>query len=210
MSTVLLIDDDDDIRQIFTIYLNKKGHTIHSAPGGREGIDMLGTVHPDLILLDIMMPGMDGWETLCAIKKNPATKNLPVTMCSGKQPDRDEINRYGKYIEDYLLKPLELPKLSDALVSIIQHYRKQTAEMESLKNKIPDHQMIDEFYDCQKTLRILEKISKLLTSGSREIEADIRRYKTHMQEICGSQGDPYFRGALAPSPKLNKSGVSNI
>lgn len=208
MSTILLIDDNDEIRELFSLFLNEKGHNVSSAPGGREAIEMLRTLQPDLILLDIMMTGMDGWETLCAIKQNPATQHLPISMCSGKLPDRKEINRYSKYIEDYLVKPLELRELSDTLVSIIQRCMKQRAEMESLKNKIPDHHLVDEFYDCRKTLYILEKFSRYFTSDSQEVEADIRRYKSRMKIIRDSQGDPDFWGALAPFPELNKSGAS--
>lgn len=198
MSVILLIDDDDDIREIFTLFLNLEGHIIHSAPGGREGIEMLRTVHPDIILLDIMMPGMDGWETLCAIKQDPATRALPVSMCSGKLPDLSEINLYGKYIEDYLVKPQELSELSNILTSIIERFMKYKTEIESLKNKISDHHLIDEFYNFQKTLYMLEKFSRFFSSDSEEIELDIHRYKTRIQEIHDSQGYPFFPGLLEP------------
>jgi len=200
MSVILLIDDNDDLREIFTIFLSMAGHTIHSAPGGREGIEMLKTVRPDIILLDIMMPDMDGWETLCAIKKNPATRALAVSMCSGKLPDLKEINLYGKYIEDYLVKPQELSDLSTTLVSIMGCFTKSRAEVESLKNKIHDHHMIDEFYNAQKTLYILEKFSRSFISDSQEIESDIHRYKARIKEIHDSQGFPFLLKLLELQP----------
>jgi len=200
MSVIVLIDDNDDLIEIFTLFLSMKGHTIHSAPGGREGIELLKTVYPDLILLDIMMPGMDGWETLCAIKQDPATRALAVSMCSGKLPDLKEINLYGKDIEDYLIKPQELPELSDTLVSIIERFTKYRAEIENLQNNNPGNHLIDEFYNSQKILYILEKFSRFFTSDSQEIESEIHRYKARIQEIQDSCRYPSIPGLSEPQP----------
>ncbi len=200
MSVIVLIDDNDDLREIFSLFLSMEGHTVHSAPGGREGIELLKTVHRDLILLDIMMPGMDGWETLCAIKQDPATRALAVSMCSGKLPDLKEVNLYGKDIEDYLLKPQELPELSGTLVSIMERSTKNRAEIESLKNNNPDHHLVDEFYNSQKILYILEKFFRFFTLDLQEIEADIHRYKARIQEIHDSCGYPSIPGLSEPQP----------
>jgi len=201
MSTILLIDDNDDIREIFSIFLNMKGHTVHSAPGGREALKLLNTVNPDIILLDIMMPGMDGWETLCAIKKNPATKHLPVSMCSGKLPDIEEINRYGSHMEDYLVKPQELSELSNILVSITQRYIDRKGEMESLKNEIQEHTLINEFYNCQKKLYILEKFSRFFTTDPEKTESAIQKHKTRMKEIRDALNHPVLSGGLELQPE---------
>ena len=201
MSTVLLIDDNDDLREIFSLFLGMKGHTVHTAPGGREAIELLNTVNPDIILLDIMMPGMDGWETLCAIKKNPVTRHLPVSMCSGKIPDIEEVNRYGRYIEDYLVKPQELSELSTILVSITERYLKQRAETDHLKKEIPDHHLIDEFYHYQKKLYILEKFSRFFTTDPKKTESMIQRYKARMYEIRDTLNHPVLSQTLEPQPE---------
>ncbi len=196
MSTILLVDDNEEIRKIFTLFLKRDGHTVHSAPGGRESIELLATVAPDMILLDIMMPGMDGWETLLAIKQDPATRALPVAMCSGKPLDKEDLIRYGEYIEDYLVKPQELSELSDILVGIRQRYMTHRAEMESLKHEIPDHHLVDEFYDCQKTLSILEKYSRFFTADPKKIESVVRKHQARMQEIRDSLHHPALSGTL--------------
>jgi len=196
MSIILLVDDNEDIRKIFTIFLSRDGHTVHSVPGGRESIELLTTVAPDMILLDIMMPGMDGWETLLAIKQDPVTRALPVAICSGKPLDKEEIDRYGKFIEDYLVKPQELSDLSDILVGIRQRYMAQRAEMEYLKHEIPDHHLVDEFYDCQKTLLILEKYSRFFTADPQKIKSVVRKHQARMQEIRDSLRHPAISGTL--------------
>jgi CheY-like chemotaxis protein len=202
MSVILLVDDNDDIRKIFSIFLSRKGHTIHAVPGGRESIELLSTVTPDIILLDIMMPDMDGWETLCAIKMNQTTQAIPVTMCSGKLPDVDEIDRYGRYIEDYLVKPQELSKLSNILVSITERYIKHRAEIESLKNEILDGYLVNEFYDCLKTLSILEKFSRFFTADRQKTESVIQRYRARIQEIRESLGHPALAAAMDLQPGM--------
>ncbi len=201
MSVILLIDDNDDIREIFSLFLNMKGHTVHTALGGREALELLNTLQPDIILLDILMPGMDGWETLCAIKKNPTTKHLPISMCSGKIPDIEEIYRYGGDIEDYLVKPQELSELSTILVNITQRYIDRKGEMESLKSEIQEHQMVDEFYKCQKKLYILEKFSHFFITDPEKTESAIQMYKTRMQEIRDALNHPVLSGGLELQPE---------
>ena len=201
MSSILLIDDNDDLREIFSIFLEMKGHFVHAVPGGMEALELLNTVKPDIILLDIMMPGMDGWETLCAIKKNPATKHLPVSMCSGKLPDIDEINRYGSHIEDYLVKPQELSELSAILVSITQRYIDRKGEIESLKNEIQEPKIVDEFYKCQKKLYILEKFSRFFITDPEKTESAIHQLKTRMLEISDHLDHPVLSGALELQPE---------
>ena len=201
MSSILLIDDNDDLREIFSIFLEMKGHFVHAVPGGMEALELLNTVKPDIILLDIMMPGMDGWETLCAIKKNPATKHLPVSMCSGKLPDIDEINRYGNHIEDYLVKPQELSELSAILVSITKRYIDRRSESESLKNRIQEPKIVDEFYNSQKKLYILEKFSRFFTGDKEKIESAIQMHKSRMLEIRDALNHPVLYGGLELQPE---------
>jgi DNA-binding response OmpR family regulator len=198
MSVILLVDDNEEIRKIFSLFLARKGHTIHTVPGGKESIELLSTVTPDIILLDIMMPDMDGWETLCEIKKNQATQAIPITMCSGKLPDMGEIDRYGKYIEDYLIKPQELSELSNILVSITERYMKQRASIESLKDEIPDGHLVKEYYDCQKKLYILEKFSRFFIENGQKTESVIQGYNARMQEIRDFLDHLFLSRALGP------------
>jgi two-component system OmpR family response regulator len=201
MSVILLVDDNDDLRKIFTLFLSRKGHTVHSVPGGRECLDILATVVPDIILLDIMMPDMDGWETLLAIKQDPATRALPVSMCSGKLPDMEEIDRYGRFIEEYLVKPQELSLLSDTIVRIVKRYKERTEKIAHLKLEVPDHHLVDEFYDCQKTLYILDKFSRFFTGDAGKSESAVQRYIARMNEIRNFLDPPDLFGALEQQPE---------
>jgi DNA-binding response OmpR family regulator len=74
---------------------------------------------PDLILLDVMMEPMDGWQTLMDLKKNLDTSGIPVIMVSGKKPTPDDIHMYGKFYEQYVMKPVSFPILFDVVSRIL-------------------------------------------------------------------------------------------
>ena len=85
MYTILVVDDSPFIVDVFVTMLERGGYRTVAAYGGEECLEILKTVTPDLILLDIMMEPVDGWETLERIKENPRTKDIPVLMLTAKQ-----------------------------------------------------------------------------------------------------------------------------
>ncbi len=85
MNTILVVDDSPFIVDVFVTMLERGGYRTVAAYGGEECLEILKTVTPDLILLDIMMEPMDGWETLEKIKENSQTKEIPVLMLTAKR-----------------------------------------------------------------------------------------------------------------------------
>ena len=112
MRTILLVDDNDSLIELFSLFFQGEGWTVLTAPGGRECLDLLGHESPDLILLDIMMVPMDGWETLQRIKENPGWAKIPVAMLTGKALSQKEFDTYGLLFEHYLMKPLTEKKMT--------------------------------------------------------------------------------------------------
>src|SRR5512138_1489873 len=98
VTEILLVDDDEGIRTIIGLYLKKDGYVVHTAPGGRECRETLDRIRPDLIILDIMMEPVDGWETLESIRSVPGIRDIPTMMFSGKSPTSEEIGKYGGWI----------------------------------------------------------------------------------------------------------------
>ncbi|KUL00043.1 MAG: Response regulator receiver protein, partial [Methanoculleus marisnigri] len=105
MYTILAVDDSPMIVDVFVTMLERGGYRPITAFSGEECLEVLNATPPDLVLLDIMMEPMDGWETLGRIKTNPATRDIPVLMLTAKPLTPEEANEYGAYIEDYILKP---------------------------------------------------------------------------------------------------------
>jgi two-component system OmpR family response regulator len=119
LATILIVDDDVDIVNLFRIFLSREGHITVTASDGTVCLQKVDMMRPDLILLDIMMAPMDGWETLAAIKKNPQTKDIPVIMITGKPLMKDERDQYGNLFYTYILKPVRRAQLCEIVRSAL-------------------------------------------------------------------------------------------
>src|SRR5436305_11989563 len=93
MASVLVVDDEDGIRELVRINLELDGHALTTASGGFEALDYLEGATPDVVVLDVMMPGMDGWEVLSRIKGDRSTDvaSVPVLMLTARTDDMDRI-----------------------------------------------------------------------------------------------------------------------
>jgi two-component system, OmpR family, response regulator len=118
--TVCLVDDNKDILEIFGYLFETMDCNVIRAVGGQECFDSLRAVLPDILVLDVMMEPMDGWNVLRGIKTNPATKHIPVIMVSGKRPIPDEISQYGDLFVDFIMKPVSFPSLYEAVADVIE------------------------------------------------------------------------------------------
>jgi CheY-like chemotaxis protein len=105
MKNILIIDDSPLQLKIAGIYLSQEDYTVYSASSGREGLEAAARIKPDLIILDVEMPEMDGIETLKKLKSNPASSRIDVLMCSSINTKAiiDEAVRLGA--KGYLNKP---------------------------------------------------------------------------------------------------------
>jgi signal transduction histidine kinase/CheY-like chemotaxis protein len=110
--TVLVIDDNHNDRRFLHRYLTGEGYNVALATNGQQGLQMALEILPDLITLDVMMPEMDGWETLVRLKNNPKLANIPVVMSSIIE-DRHLAQTLGA--ADYLVKPVEKQRLVNVL-----------------------------------------------------------------------------------------------
>ena len=109
---VLVIDDEPTVRDLFQTYLSKLGYQVALASGGDEGLRLARKLRPNAILLDVMMPGMDGWMVLSALKTDPALAEIPVIMASMIE---ERNLGYSLGASDYLVKPVNRDQLSAVL-----------------------------------------------------------------------------------------------
>jgi twitching motility two-component system response regulator PilH len=103
---VLVVDDDPGVRYLVRRVLEDRGMEVDEAESGEEALERLKETKPDLVLLDVMMPGMNGWEVLRRIKGDENLKSIPVAMLSAVDPSVDDMMR-AEFDElvDYILKP---------------------------------------------------------------------------------------------------------
>lgn len=123
---ILLIEDDPDIQKMVRLSLMYQGgHQVTVASSGREGLALVELEQPDLVLLDMMMPVMDGHETCIALKANPATAAIPVVFLSARV-QQSEIQK-GRELGaiGYLVKPFDPMMLASQLGAILQAWREE-------------------------------------------------------------------------------------
>ncbi|ADH86398.1 response regulator [Desulfurivibrio alkaliphilus] len=111
MKKILLVDDEESIHLLYREELEEEGFEVHSALTGEEALERLGIVKPDLIILDINMPGMNGIEALRQIKEiNPS---IPVILCSAYQEFKQDLASWAS--EEYIVKSADLSELKAAV-----------------------------------------------------------------------------------------------
>ena len=111
MSKILIVDDDPSIVELVKVNLEIQGHTIFTANDGLTGIAISQQEVPDLIILDLMMPGTDGFTTCQRIRQNEKIKDIPILMLTALSSTNDKVQGFNSGGDDYLTKPFELPEL---------------------------------------------------------------------------------------------------
>jgi signal transduction histidine kinase/DNA-binding response OmpR family regulator len=115
-ATVLVIDDDRSVHELMTRFLNREGYRVETAPSGQAGLQKARQLKPDIIILDVMMPGMDGWSVLTALKNDPQLAPIPVVLAT-MLSDKDM--GYALGAAEYMTKPVQREKL----LAILEKYR---------------------------------------------------------------------------------------
>ena len=183
MATLMIVDDDPSIREVFSLLLSSQGYTVHAASGGRECIEGLRTISPDLVLLDIMMHPVDGWETLVTIRNDPLTLHIPAIMFSGKTPSQEEVISYGGWIEDYLMKPLTMPVITRALSGVFDRCHADVQARECYLKNGADPLLVEEYIQLRRFLFIRRKFSRDLFGDLDGTAGASFPQKTRFEEI---------------------------
>ena len=118
--TILLVDDDPDIREIVRIVLEDQGTTIFEASNGVEGLQVAREKRPDLIILDWMMPGMEGIDVARALRRDTETENIPIIMLTSRDADTDFEQSRQVGVFAYLVKPFSPLQLVSTVESALK------------------------------------------------------------------------------------------
>lgn len=102
---ILVCDDERHIVRLIQVNLERQGYTVVTAYDGKEGLEKIKAEQPSLVVLDVMMPYMDGFEVLKSLRREPETENLPVIMLTAKAQDKDVFEGYHYGADMYLTKP---------------------------------------------------------------------------------------------------------
>jgi len=131
MARILVIEDETDIQQILDYNLREKGHKVYIAGTGEEGLRIAKEKRPDLVLLDLMLPGMPGTEVCKTLKADPATKSIQVVMLTAKGEEIDRVVGFELGADDYVVKPFSVRELLLRVQAIL---RRSTGEIDAAQS----------------------------------------------------------------------------
>jgi len=115
IKNILVVDDSPTELHLLQEMLGRNGFTIATARSGEESLEKLKTLRPDLILMDVVMPGMSGFEATRTISKNPATAGIPIIICTTKGQETDKAWGLRQGAKDYIVKPVVESVLLDKI-----------------------------------------------------------------------------------------------
>ena len=138
---ILIVEDEANIRELLRLYLEREGYTVLEAENGVEGIKKWKSDKPDMLLLDVMMPVMDGWAVCREIR---AESDVPIIMLTAKGETADRVSGLEMGADDYIVKPLEMPEVIARVRAVFRRIAPDDApEKLSFDNLVIDKQAYD-------------------------------------------------------------------
>lgn len=166
---ILVIDDEESIVEFVRLGLRYEGFQVESAPDGEEGITKAQRISPELVILDLMMPGIDGIEVCQRLRTNPTTRDIPILMLTAKDDVRDRIEGLDAGADDYLTKPFDFDELLARIRAILRRQnRTRTSQVSS--GEVGSDQVL-QFADLR-----LNMATREVTRGGRLIELTATEY----------------------------------
>ena len=189
---ILVVDDNEMNRDLLSRQIKRQGHEVMTAPGGAEALEMLREQPFDLVLLDIMMPGMNGYEVLERLREDEDLRRIPVVVVSALDDIESVIRCVELGAEDYLFKPINRTLLRARVDACLEKRRLQEKEVGYLKqiNQLKDefvrmvsHDLKNPLFVITGYLYILETGNYLANDEGKAFLAEIRRGATRMQTL---------------------------
>ncbi len=182
MSRILIVDDEPGIVEILSEHLALEGYDVAAASSGEAALELMQRSQPDLVILDVMLPGMDGYEVCTRMQVNPDLSQVPVIMLTARTLTDDLVSGYERGADDYITKPCDLDELLIRIRAQLHHlYREQVSDLTGL----PGSQAVEEE----------------LASRSHQPErwvglyADIQNLRIYNEVYSFSDGDSVIRAA---------------
>ncbi len=131
--TILVIDDEPELVKLLDYNLTKSGYLVLSARGGEEGLAAARKHTPDLVILDVMMPGLDGWETCKRLRQEPGTATVPLLMLTAKGEEGDRVLGLELGADDYMPKPFGIRELLARVKALLRRAETNPAAADVVK-----------------------------------------------------------------------------
>ncbi|MBW4501405.1 MAG: response regulator [Scytonema hyalinum WJT4-NPBG1] len=119
LGTILIVEDSPSELQLMSHYLEESGYNVIQATGAKEALEKAQLQNPDVIVTDVVMPGMSGFELCRSLKRNPATQKVPIVICSSKNQEIDRLWAMRQGADAYVTKPYTRDQLLRAIKSVV-------------------------------------------------------------------------------------------
>lgn len=129
---ILLVDDEPDILEFLSYNLKREGYTVFIASNGKEAISIAGKEFPNLVILDVMMPGMDGMEVCRELRKNAKLKNILIAFLTARNEDYSQISGFESGADDYITKPIKPSVFISRVKALLRRAAKTSPSVEEI------------------------------------------------------------------------------
>ena len=191
--SVLIVEDDRNIAELLQMYLEKEGYAVTVAGDGGQGLAKFRTIKPDLVLLDVMMPVMDGWAVCRAIRAEATT---PIIMLTAKGETDDKVAGLKSGADDYITKPFEMKEVLARIEAVLRRTSGVATEKKAVDGKkvdIPPKEMELLFYLASSPNRVYTR-NQLLDEvwgfdyfgDSRTVDVHVKRLREKLEGVCES------------------------
>ncbi|MGE4548078.1 MAG: response regulator transcription factor [Intestinibacillus sp.] len=137
---ILIVEDEENIRELLRLYLEREGYEIREAANGVEGLKLWKSENPDMLLLDVMMPMMDGWQVCRAIREE---STVPIIMLTAKGETSDRVSGLEMGADDYIVKPLEMREVVARVRAVFRRFAPEDSGKISFDKLVIDKQAYD-------------------------------------------------------------------
>jgi two-component system phosphate regulon response regulator PhoB len=120
---VLLVEDEEQLRRVMKDLLEREGYTVAEAGDGVQALDQVDRFAPDIIILDLNLPGMDGYGVLAQLRSRPATRGIPIVVLTAKGDEDNEVRVFELGADDFITKPFRARALSARLEAVLGRHR---------------------------------------------------------------------------------------
>lgn len=136
---ILVVDDEEDILELISFNLTKEGYDVICTPTGEKALDVIGTERPDLVVLDLMLPGINGLEVAKALRNDPGIRDIPIVMLTAKGEESDIVAGLELGADDYVTKPFS-PRILAARVKAV--LRRKSADLSDESEVVKIHKLV--------------------------------------------------------------------
>ena len=216
---ILLVDDEPDILEILSYPLKNEGFQVHTANNGLEAIKLAKNIQPHLIVLDVMMPEMDGIEACEIIRKDPKISNTLITFLSARGEDYSKIAGFNAGADDYITKPIKPKVLVSKVKSLLRRISLKKSDLIETKNLIIDrsgYKVIENNKDIFLPRKEFELLFLLASEPGKVFKRNLildsvwgkdvivgdRTIDVHVRKLSEKIGDHYFKTVKGVGYKL--------